>query len=230
MLPALLLLPSLAFASLSPPEPRDSHAAIGQRLEEATVTLMPGICAGAIAGDRDHVLTAAHCIAGRETQPIPIEFANGDSAIATAEAVMRDDDLAVLRLDKPAPFDPLEVSPGLPPAGTAVFFGGRNDHPEDVLQAARVKRLAPCPSLPNIPAALHTTIRGEPGDSGSPLVDAKMRIVGLVHGGAMCSIAAPAALAAPILATLGKDGAQCLGPAAPELELGVGGAGPATSP
>lgn len=221
MLPALLLLPSLVLAS---------GDAVDRRIEEATVTLLPGTCAGVIAGDKDHVVTAAHCVRSMTAQ-IPIGFVDGRSALATPEAVFYDQDVAVLRLDSPAPFAALEVSSSLPAPGSALYFSGRNDHPDDTLQVATVSRLGPCPSLPQVPAAVHTTIRGEPGDSGAPLVDANMRVVGLVHGGAQCSIAAPAFPAAPVLAMLKTEGAQCIGPKTPsEDELGVGGSGPATAP
>lgn len=214
MLASLILVASLALTT-SPLE---------QRLEEASVTLRPGSCAGVVAGDRMHVVTAAHCIAQR-TGTIPIAFHSGEAGTATPEAVMPDQDVAILRLDKPAPVRALELSPGLPSPGTEVYFRGQLAHGH-ALQTAVVARLAPCPSLPRVPAALHTTIRGEPGDSGAPLIDAQLRVVGLVHGGAMCSIAAPAAPAAPVLATLELEGAQCVGPGAPtDDEIGVGGSG-----
>src|SRR5262249_7276229 len=59
-------------------------------------------------------------------------------------------------------------------------------------QDARIDRRGRCESLPRLPDALFTSLRGEPGDSGSPLVDGAARIIGLVHGGARCQIATPA--------------------------------------
>src|SRR6185369_860933 len=59
-------------------------------------------------------------------------------------------------------------------------------------QSARLDRIGVCPSLPNLPNALFTSIEGVPGDSGAPLVDSAARVVGLVHGGVNCHIATPA--------------------------------------
>src|SRR5262249_8828504 len=84
---------------------------------------------------------------------------------------------------------PLGVVRRIPIVGTVLYFHGNPERPR--WQAARLDKIAPCPSLPNLGRALHTSIDGTPGDSGAPLVDLLGQVVGLVHGGARCRIATP---------------------------------------
>jgi S1-C subfamily serine protease len=56
-----------------------------------------------------------------------------------------------------------------------------------------------------VPQALFTTLHGRKGDSGAPVVDLQLRVVGLVHGGARCSIAAPTAEFAPVVRQLAEE-------------------------
>lgn len=167
------------------------------RIQEATVLLVPPVCAGVLVGDGDWVLTAAHCVQ-RPGTSLPVTLHDGRAIDGTLMVVDRDNDMALVKLEQRAPFQPLEVAEVLPPAGESIFFVGRSDRPIPA-QLVSVERLAPCPSLPAVPRALHTGMRGEPGDSGAPVVDLDARVVGLVHGGAACSIAAPAAPIAPVL-------------------------------
>ncbi|QDF07308.1 S1 family peptidase [Myxococcus xanthus] len=170
----------------------------------ATVTLEPGHCAGVVVEDGRHVLTAAHCLRN-EDAGVPLSFLDGRRMDGSAVHVDRGRDIAILRLDAPAPVRPLDVAQALPAPGEPLMFAGRNDRPDEPQQAV-LERLGPCPSLPEVPAALFTTIRGRPGDSGAPLVDARMRVVGLVHGGAACRIAAPTAGLAEVVAQLSRRG------------------------
>jgi hypothetical protein len=87
------------------------------------------------------------------------------------------------------PVTPLGVVRRTPIVGTVLYFHGNPERPR--WQAARLDRIAPCPSLPDLSRALHTSIDGTPGDSGAPLVDLLGEVVGLVHGGAKCRIATP---------------------------------------
>ncbi|AEI65274.1 S1 family peptidase [Corallococcus macrosporus] len=170
----------------------------------ATVTLEPGHCAGVVVEDGRHALTAAHCLR-TEDRRVHLSFLDGRRLGASAVHVDRGRDVAILRLDAPAPVRPLEVAQALPTPGAPLVFAGRNDRPGEP-QEALLERLGPCPSLPEVPAALFTTIRGKPGDSGAPLVDARMRVVGLVHGGAACRIAAPTAGLGEVVAQLSRGG------------------------
>lgn len=170
------------------------------RIRNATVLLEPSVCAGALVGDGFWVLTAAHCVQ-RPGVSLPVTLSNGRTLKGQLFVVDRDNDMALVHLDERAPFEPLSVADALPHEGESVFFVGRRDRPIPT-QIVSVERLAPCPSLPSVPMVLHTGMKGRPGDSGAPVVDFDGRIVGLVHGGAACSIAAPTTTVAPVLGLL----------------------------
>jgi len=160
-------------------------------IKHATVTLVPDICAGVIVGDTSHVLTAAHCVAGGEALTGVTLY---DGTVITGHMVVVDEarDMALMKLDRAAPVHPLTVTAELPQAGDPVLFTSRMEHPGEP-QWAEIVKLGQCPSLPFVPSALFTSLRGRPGDSGGPVVDLDLHVVGLVHGGAHCSIAAPTA-------------------------------------
>jgi S1-C subfamily serine protease len=170
----------------------------------ATVTLDRGHCAGVVVEDGQHALTAAHCVPSEDSR-VDVNFLDGRRLGGTYVHVDRGRDVAVIRLDAPARVRPLEVADGLPSPGDPLVFAGRNDRPGEP-QDAMLERLGRCPSLPDVPAALFTTMRGRPGDSGAPLVDAHMRVVGLVHGGAACRIATPTAGLGPLVEDLARGG------------------------
>ncbi|MFN7132693.1 MAG: serine protease, partial [Myxococcales bacterium] len=151
-----------------------------ETIKQATFTLTPGRCAGVVVMTPSHALTAAHCLEEGEER-VEIELLDGRRIDATVALVDRGQDVAVLLLDEPAPVTPLAVADGLPNEGDGVWFSGRNDRP-GLIQFVEIRKLAPCPSLPEVPQALHTTLRGSPGDSGAPIVDLHMQVVGLVHG------------------------------------------------
>lgn len=175
-------------------------------VEAATVTLGEGHCAGVVVEDGRHALTAAHCVRPDEAR-VDLSFQDGQRLGGSYVHVDRGRDVAVIRLDGRAPVRPLEVADGLPSPGAPLVFAGRNDRP-GVPQDVMVERLDRCPSLPEVPAALFTTMRGRPGDSGAPLVDAQMRVVGLVHGGARCRIATPTAGLASVVEDLARGGPE----------------------
>lgn len=179
-------------------------------LEQATVTVA-GRCAGAVLSSKVVVLTAAHCVKEHDVR-LPIRFFDGVKGLAEVASVDRDRDMALLWLEVPAHVEGLTVADALPRPGTALYFLGRPDRGE-TLQEASVVKLGRCPSLPSVPDAVFTSMRGTPGDSGAPIVDRALRIVGLVHGGARCSIAAPtsgvngmlgAVLPAPLQTSAGR--------------------------
>ncbi|MGE6760544.1 S1 family peptidase [Corallococcus interemptor] len=183
------------------------------KAEAATVTLGNGHCAGVVVGQGRHVLTAAHCVApgaGRERT----NFEDGRQLQGRYVFVDRGRDMAVLELEAKAPVAPLEVAEGLPIPGAMLVFTGRHDRPGEP-QRVMVERWGRCPSLPDVPNALFTTMHGEPGDSGAPLVDEALRVVGLVHGGARCSIAAPTQDVAPEVQRLSRGDSQPLARRAP---------------
>ncbi|WP_225411080.1 S1 family peptidase [Stigmatella hybrida] len=168
-----------------------------EALRQATVTLVPGHCAGVIVEDGRHLLTAAHCV-DPQAPRIEAELPGGARVSGQALRIDPGQDLALFQLDAVAPVTPLPLSPELPTPGEPLLFAGRPDRPGE-LQQVWLERLGRCPSLPDVPQALFTTLRGEKGDSGAPVVDAQMQVVGLVHGGAACSIAAPTASFAPVV-------------------------------
>ncbi len=182
------------------------------RVAQATVTLPERSCAGAVAGDREHVVTAAHCIP-QDAEHVRVRFSRGVLKLSTVEHLDRDADLALLRLSEPAPVEPLEISDELPRRFAPVLFVGRTDRASRV-QVARIDRLGRCPSLPGQPQALFTSVQAVPGDSGAPLVDSERRLVGVIHGGAACHIAAPTHALAPMI------GARPSLPSPPADDLG----------
>lgn len=191
LLAAGLLFAVSARADKVPVEPVEkvSSEELEARVREATVTLVPAVCAGVIVGAGTHVLTAAHCLQEDE-QRLTVELHDGSRLEGSLESIDRGLDLALVRLDRPAPVRGLAVAEKLPEPGERVLFAGRNDRP-GAAQLARVRRLGRCPSLPGVPSALFTDLQGRKGDSGCPVVDGNLQVVGLVHGGAACNIATP---------------------------------------
>jgi S1-C subfamily serine protease len=192
-------------------------------LRNATVTLAPGHCAGVIVADGHHVLTAAHCIQGAPGQRQSVVLRDGQLLGGEVKVVDARRDMAVLRLDRVAPVRPLMVATRLPSPGEELLFAGRNDRPGEP-QEVQLRKLGRCPSLPQVPQALFTSLHGAPGDSGAPVVDQDLRVVGLVHGGAACSIAAPTAEVSPLVDMLVAEVAH------PDSAQGVGGSGGAGQP
>ncbi|WP_395851508.1 serine protease [Cystobacter fuscus] len=221
MLAGLLLGMGLVGCSPTKPEepaPQESWRDDIRSLKDATVTLSPGHCAGVIVADGRHALTAAHCIKGAPGARQSVVTREGKVLGGEVKVVDPQRDLAVLRFDTLAPVHPLPVASWLPSPGETLLFAGRNDRtipPQEV----ELRRLGRCPSLPDVPRALFTSLRGEPGDSGAPVVDRHLRVVGLVHGGAACSIAAPTAEFSPLVDMLVAEVAR------PDSQQGVGGAG-----
>jgi S1-C subfamily serine protease len=210
----------LALAACSSAKKQEDTSSDFRALKDATVTLFPGHCAGVVVADGRHALTAAHCIdvAPGERQPVVLRTGQMLSGVVKLVDAVRD--VAVIRFDEAAPVHPLAVATRLPIPGSGLLFAGRNDRPNEP-QEVELERLGRCPSLPGVPQALFTSLHGEKGDSGAPVVDHKLQVVGLVHGGAACSIAAPTAEIVPMLDTLVAEVAR------PGAEQGVGGSGTA---
>ncbi len=159
-----------------------------RHIHRATVVLDGGRCAGVLVGDGRQVMTTAHCL-GPAEQTLEVWIHDGRRDMASVLFVDRQRDVAFLELSGPAPAEPLRISDRPPRVGDRLLFAGRSDRA--VMQIAELERLGKCPSLPGVDEALFTTLRGVRGDSGAPVVDLSMEIVGLVHGGAQCSIATP---------------------------------------
>ncbi len=158
------------------------------RLRAATVTLVPPRCAGVLLGDGGLALTAAHCLADGERR-LRVTLEDGREVGARVIEVDAERDLALLKLRRRAGMG-LEIAADLPDVGEIVLFAGRSDEAQP-LQLASVEDLRPCPTLPGVPAAIFTTIDGRKGDSGAPVVDEDLQIIGIVHGGATCNILTP---------------------------------------
>lgn len=187
-------------------------------LRDATVTLFPGHCAGVVVADGLHALTAAHCIDVPPGERQPVVLRDGHMLSGVVKVVDPIRDLAVIRFDERAPVHPLAVASAMPVPGEELLFAGRNDRPSEP-QQVELRKLGRCPSLPGVPQALFTNLHGEKGDSGAPVVDRHLHVVGLVHGGAACSIAAPTAGFVPTLDMLVAEAAH------PNAGQGVGGSG-----
>jgi S1-C subfamily serine protease len=167
--------------------PPGGDLAVRSALHAASVVVEPSGCGGALAETPTLVVTAKHCIdKGRD---LSVRFVTG--ARREARLVATDDaaDQVVLMLSDPVPIMPLTVVHRRQIPGTVLYFEGNPKNPR--FQTVRLERIGVCPSLPDLPNALFTSLQGTPGDSGSPLVDGAARIVGLVHGGAQCQIATP---------------------------------------
>jgi S1-C subfamily serine protease len=163
--------------------------AVRQALHAASVIVEPSGCGGALAETPTLVVTAKHCIDKGKGRDLSVRFVTG--ARREARLVGTDDaaDQVVLLLDDPVPIMPLAIVHRRQIPGTVLYFEGNPKNPR--FQTLRIERIGVCPSLPDLPDALFTSLQGTPGDSGSPIVDAAARIVGLVHGGAQCQIATP---------------------------------------
>lgn len=189
----------------SRPRPSEAASEVERRLlayqaevARATVLVLGASCTGFVAEAPDLVVTAAHCIPYPKRR-VDVRGPGGQTLVARLDRIDRDTDLALLRLAVVLPVFPLRLSERLPAAGDRLMFVGRRDRGNKP-QLARVEKLDRCPSLPRVPNAVFTTVAARPGDSGAPLVDANLRVVGLVHGGARCHIAAPVATLARQLA------------------------------
>jgi S1-C subfamily serine protease len=167
--------------------PPAGELSVRQTLHTASVVIETTGCAGVLAESPQLILTARHCIEG---QRMRVRLSTGSVRTAWLVATNAASDQAVLFLEEPAGIEPLELARRRQIPGTLLYFEGNPGRPR--FQSARLDRVGHCPSLPNLPNALFTSIEGVPGDSGAPLVDAAVRVVGLVHGGARCHIATPA--------------------------------------
>ena len=163
------------------------EGAVRRLLEQATVQLSSG-CTGAVAELSQLVVTARHCVSDHRS--VSVRLADGEERTGWVVATDDASDQAVLFLEDATDVTPLRLVRRRQIPGTVLYFAGNPDR--WAVQSARIDRVGVCPSLPRLPNALFTTIRGRPGDSGAPLVDGAGAIVGLVHGGARCEIATPA--------------------------------------
>lgn len=186
------------------------------RVRAATVTLPRKGCAGAVVHQDRLVITAAHCVP-RGAPSVRVRLPDQRAAAGSVLHLDRTRDVALLELDRASGAAPLELASDAPSAGEKVLFVGRIDRPSRV-QTAAIQRIGRCPSLPGIEDAVFTSIQAKPGDSGSPVVDESLRVVGVIHGGSACHIVAPTASLAPAIAARGAglpvDGSD---DAAPEV-------------
>lgn len=188
LLPLCGALVMIASARAAVNEVPAAEDAMQERIARSTVTVLPSRCAGVVVEDGWHVATVDHCVQGERATVV---LDGGQRA--AGEVVLRDRarDHVLLRIDTEA--EPLPLAPDLPEVGEELHFVGRSWRPTPP-QEVRVERIAPCPSLPGArEGAIFSTLDAAPGDSGTPLVDGDGAVTGLVHGGARCEIATPAA-------------------------------------
>jgi S1-C subfamily serine protease len=153
----------------------------------AASVLVGSGCSGVLVDGPDLVLTAEHCVTGSATHVL--RFSDGSQRMGWVAGVDHAADQALLLFEEPVTLAPLALVRQPPIAGTVLYFAGNPRSPR--FQEATLERIGRCPSLPGLGSALFTTIDGVPGDSGAAIVDAGIRVVGLVHGGAQCHIATP---------------------------------------
>jgi S1-C subfamily serine protease len=180
---AWLVLGFVTAAHANPPPVPD---AVRRMLGAATVLVLPSRCTGAVVAEPWLVATAKHCIEEGVRLRVRVAGVERDAELVDEDASA---DQVVLALASAVPVTPLGIVRRIPMVGTVLYFHGNPERPR--WQAARLDRIGPCPSLPELSRALHTSIDGTPGDSGAPLVDLLGQVVGLVHGGAKCRIATP---------------------------------------
>ena len=196
--------------------------AVRDALDMATVLVLPSRCAGVVVERATLVATARHCVAGADAA-VSVRLEGGEE-IAGRVAVIDDrTDQVVIRLREPAPVDPLPIARRSLIRGTVLYFQGNPERPRP--QDVRLDDIGACGSLPDLPDAFFTSIRGIPGDSGSPVVDGGGEVVGLVHGGARCHIVTPAKRLLPLVRAV-EEGA---GTRAPRVESHAG-VDPSASP
>ena len=169
--------------------PSAAPAALRRALHAASVQIDPPGCSGVLAENDQIVVTARHCI-DPGVEKLRVRFTNGATRAGWVVATDDAADQAVLFLDDPVHIEPLPIVRRRAIPGTVLYFEGNPSRPR--FQSARLDKIGRCPSLPELPNALFTSIAGVPGDSGAPLVDVVAEVVGLVHGGARCHIATPA--------------------------------------
>ncbi|HEY6558390.1 MAG TPA: serine protease [Polyangiaceae bacterium] len=197
-LAGLGLLSASVFMAL-PARAEDLNAeAVRARVRAATVTLPKKGCAGAIVQQERLVVTAAHCVP-RRAQSVTVRLPDQRAVESSVLHLDRTRDVALLELAQGSGATPLELLPDLPTAGGRVLFVGRIDRSSRA-QSAEIQRVGKCPSLPGIEDAVFTNIQAKPGDSGSPVVDESLRVVGVIHGGSACHIVAPTASLTPAIA------------------------------
>ncbi len=172
--------PALADAAVS--------GSVQQSVDQATIVILPERCAGVIVGDRHSAITAAHCIGNERS--LEVKLYDGTQTTASIVRVDRQRDVALIRLNRYVRVQPLTLAEQLPRAGEALYFGGRADR-RGSNQVFAVVKIGRCPSMPDVEEAIFTNLRARKGDSGAPLVNKSLEVVGLVHGGATCNIAAP---------------------------------------
>jgi S1-C subfamily serine protease len=160
-------------------------------VEQATVLVFSRSCTGFIAGEPNLVVTAAHCIPHGERK-ITVLTARNQRIETRVLHIDRNTDLAVLRLPRALDIPPLPLAANLPEEGEPLLFAGRRDRPGSA-QVGAVQKIGRCPSLPHVARAIFTSLGARPGDSGAPVLDSELRVVGIIHGGARCHILAPVA-------------------------------------
>jgi S1-C subfamily serine protease len=181
----LVSLPALAGGK------RARGTAAAQRVAKASVILPERMCTGSVVRSEHEVLTAAHCVT-EGAHSVTVRLPDGKETEASIAHLDRDADLALLYLDEPSNVTPLPLADRLPKKGSSLLFVGRTDR-RTKTQLAKVERLGRCPSLPELPNAVFTSLDARPGDSGAPLVDSQGKVAAIVHGGARCEIAVPTA-------------------------------------
>lgn len=176
-------------APAAAPLDADLEADAEAALREASLSLVPPSCGGVVIDDAARGLTAAHCIAPGATR-LDVRLSTGE-LVGADVAVDRENDLALLLFDEPVAVEPLQLADEPPAPGDTVFFLGNPGREGGAFQVAEIEAIGQCPTLPAVDDALFTTLEAEPGDSGAPLLDEDLEVVGLVHGGAQCEIAVP---------------------------------------
>lgn len=155
---------------------------------------------GVVAGQKDHVVTALHVVAGMQNIRVYSKV-KGRSVAATIVRVNKESDLALLTLNEPLGLPAVQISDETPNARNKYFIYGYTNTPEvrESIMALSTN-FFPLTSIiePTTPQYKWLTDNGFPkpsaqiirlddpiqhGDSGSPILNEQGQLVGIADGG-----------------------------------------------
>ncbi|MFN4360920.1 MAG: S1C family serine protease [Hylemonella sp.] len=137
-----------------------------------------GFGTGFFVSSKGHFITNAHVIA--DAHQVTVRTSDGATDIAQVISVDRNNDLALLKIDRPSKGLHLKTTDGLD-KGAKVFTIG---YPNPSLQGLEAKYtegvVSSFSGIAGTPNVMQITVPIQPGNSGGPLVDTKGSVVGVI--------------------------------------------------